>query len=100
MRGPRVGMAFAMASLAPWAANASPFPSLAVNRASNETCGMSTPPWPGAGDRKLWRHDRARTALRAVLRGLRARRRVQALAGQDHHRVRRPSLLHDHDESS
>ena len=38
----------------------------------------------------LSRHDRSRATLRSLLRGLRARRRLQALAGQDDHRVRRP----------
>ena len=40
----------------------------------------------------------ARAPVRPLPRGLRRRRRVQALAGQDDHRVRRPPLLHDHDE--
>ena len=42
--------------------------------------------------------DRLRPALRPLLRGLRSRRRLPALAGQDDHRVRRPPLLHDHHE--
>ena len=42
--------------------------------------------------------DRLRPALRPLPRGLRPRRRLPALAGQDHHRVRRPPLLHDHHE--
>ena len=41
-----------------------------------------------------------RAPLRPVLRGLRDRRRLPALAGQDHDRVRRPPLLPDHDEPS
>ena len=40
-------------------------------------------------------HDRP---FGRLLRGLRARRRLPALAGQDDHRGRRPPLLHDHDE--
>ena len=43
-------------------------------------------------------HDHPRATVRSLPRGLRGRRRVQALAGQDDHRVRRPSVLHDHDE--
>ena len=43
-------------------------------------------------------HDGSRSALRAAPGGLRRRRRVPALAGQDDHRVRRPPVLHDHDE--
>ena len=39
-----------------------------------------------------------RPAVRSLLRGVRARRRLPPLAGQDHHRGRRPSLLHDHHE--
>ena len=40
----------------------------------------------------------ASSAVRAVLRGVRGRRRVQALARKDRHRVRRPSVLPAHDE--
>src|SRR5262245_56626138 len=86
------------------ATSSSAFPSFAVNLASSDTSATGHP-FPlsvtvgsvAVGrDRKLWRYDGARTALRAVLRGLRAGRRLQALAVEDHHRVRRPSLLHDH----
>ena len=42
--------------------------------------------------------DDLRPALRSLPRGLRARRHLPALAGQDDHRVRRPPLLHDHHE--
>ena len=53
----------------------------------------STPPHDG-GDPG----DHARAPLRPQLRGLRGRRHLPALAGQDDHRVRRPPLLHDHHE--
>src|SRR3954447_10867302 len=39
-----------------------------------------------------------RPPLRPLPRGVRGRRRVQALAGEDDHRGRRPPLLPDHDE--
>ena len=42
--------------------------------------------------------DHPRAPVRPPLRGLRGRRRLPALAGQDDHRVRRPPLLHDHHE--
>src|SRR6476619_2060559 len=38
-------------------------------------------------------HDDVRPPLRPLLRGLRGGRHLQALAGQDHHRVRRPPVL-------
>ena len=43
-------------------------------------------------------HDDLRPTVRALLRGLRGRRRLPPLAGQDDHRVRRPPVLHDHHE--
>ena len=39
-----------------------------------------------------------RAPLRPLPRGVRGRRRLQALAGQDRHRGRRPPVLPDHDE--
>ena len=39
-----------------------------------------------------------RPSLRPLPRGVRGRRRLQALAGEDRHRGRRPPLLPDHDE--
>ncbi len=39
-----------------------------------------------------------RPPLRPLPRGVRGRRRLQALAGEDRHRVRRPPVLPDHDE--
>ena len=39
-----------------------------------------------------------RPLLRPLPRGVRGRRRLQALAGEDRHRGRRPPLLPDHDE--
>src|SRR4029450_14089277 len=48
------------------------------------------------GRRRLWRRER--DAIRALSRGVRGRRDLQALAGQNGHRVRRPPLLPAHDE--
>ena len=42
--------------------------------------------------------DRLRPAVRPLPGGLRPGRRLPALARQDDHRVRRPPVLHDHDE--
>src|SRR5688572_14769765 len=46
----------------------------------------------------LRRHDRSRAPVRPLFRGLRDRRHLQALAGQDDHGGGGPPLLHDHDE--
>ena len=47
---------------------------------------------------RRWCHEHIRATLRPLLRGVRSRRHLQALARQDDHRGRRPPLLHDHDE--
>ena len=54
---------------------------------------------PPLGGRTRWdvTSTRARR-LRPLLRGVRARRHLPPLAGQDDHRGRRSPLLHDHDE--
>ncbi len=88
------------------AVNLGPLPLAARQPASPGACRSTASRWPaprsgsppapghGAGSRVTV----LRPALRPVLRGLRARRRLPPLAGQDDHRVRRPPLLHDHDE--
>ena len=56
--------------------------------------GFTTRPRPSQVER-VTVYDRP---VRPLPRGLRPRRHLPALARQDDHRVRRPSLLHDHDE--
>ena len=67
--------------------------SRAADRGSAATFGRARRPVPTVSA-----HGNARSPVRPAPRGLRGRRRLPALARQDDHRVRRPPVLHDHDE--
>ena len=103
-KGPRRAARRRRSSPRSWGAPPSPTSSRAPARRRWRHGRLARRGWPAPRLRRSRPHageltrDRDRPPLRPLLRGLRGRRRLPALARQDHHRGRRPPVLHDHDE--